>query len=98
MPSPPETPAAFTSLQTDQPSPLIDQAILDLLTRINHFSDDHFDTAFVTLDESELESLVVLLLRHWTEDLDGRLLAGHLLVLREGDISSSSSQQADDAL
>ncbi|GEM_PF-1343997 len=98
MPSPLETPAAPIVLQTIRPSPLIDQAILDLLTRISHFSDDHFDTAFVTLDESELESLVVLLLQHWTEDLDGRLLAGHLLVLREGDISSSSSQQADGEL
>lgn len=84
MTTPPETTDKFTSFQTDQPSPLIDRAIIDLLARINHFSDDHFDTAFVTLDESELESLVVLLLQHWTNHMDGRLLAGYLLVLREG--------------
>jgi hypothetical protein len=84
MNTPPENLTTPNPLQLGHPSPLIDQAILDLLTRINSFSDDHFDTAFVTLDESEVERLVVLLLEHWTDHLDGRLLAGCLLVLREG--------------
>ncbi|PSB33939.1 hypothetical protein [Stenomitos frigidus] len=92
-----ETTDTFTSLQTNQPSPFIDRAIINLLARISSFSDDHFDTAFVILDESELKSLVVLLLQHWTDHLDGRLLAGYLLVLREGK-TNPGSQQADDAL
>ncbi len=84
MTSQPQPTATPHALQAGTPSPLIDQAILDLLTRISRFSDDHFDTEFVTLDEFELERLVVLLLEHWTDNLDGRLLAGCLLVLREG--------------
>lgn len=88
MDTPPETTDTFTSLQIDKPSPLIDQVIIDLLARINHFSDDHFHTAFMELAASELEQLVVLLLQHWTDNLDGRLLAGCLLVLREGRTNS----------
>jgi len=82
MQTPPEPTKATTPPQSDNPSPLIDAALLDLLARISNFSDDHFDTAFIALNESELEQLVVLLLQHWTKALDGRLLAGCLLVSR----------------
>ena len=84
MQTPPEPTKATTPLQSDNPSPLIDAALLDLLARISSFSDDHFDTAFIALDESELEPLVILLLQHWTHTLEGRLLAGCLLVIRDG--------------
>ena len=85
QPEPIVTPQA---LPANERSPLIDQSILDLLTRLSHFSDDHFDIAFVTLDESELERLVVLLLQYWADNLDGRLLAGCLLLLREDGVIS----------
>lgn len=78
----PETTNTTPPPQSDHPSPLIDAALLDLLAQISNFSDDHFDTAFIALDESELELLVALLLQHWTKTLDGRLLAGCLLVIR----------------
>ncbi len=68
---------------TDSPSPRIDNAILDLIAHISDFSDDYFDASYVAVSESELEQLVVLLLQHWTESLNGRLLAGILLSLRE---------------
>ncbi len=84
MQTQPDTTKATTLPQSVHPSPLIDAALLDLLSRISSCSDDHFDTTFMTLDEAELEQLVVLLLQHWTDTLDGRLLAGCLLVIREG--------------
>ncbi len=84
MQTQPEDTVTPKAPQAGGPSPPIDQAVLDLLTRISGFSDAHFDPAFMALNESELEPLVVLLLQHWTDNLEGRLLAGCLLVLREG--------------
>ena len=86
MQTQPET-TNLTPPQVEIPLPLVDAALIDLLARISSFSDDHFDPAFIALDETELEPLVVLLLQHWTNTLDGRLLASCLLTIRNGSVS-----------
>ncbi len=72
------------TMSSTQPSPAIDAALCDLLATLSTFSDDHFDAGWMHLNEAELEALVVHLLQHWTKTLDGRLLAGYLLVMRTG--------------
>ena len=68
---------------TPPPSPVLDAAFYDLLNRISNFSDDHFNAEWLHLSELETEVLLVKLLQHWTEHLEGRLLVGLLLEVRE---------------
>lgn len=67
---------------TPPPSPVLDAALYDLLNRISSFSDNHFDAEWLHLSAPETEVLLVKLLQHWTEHLEGKLLAGLLLEVR----------------
>lgn len=64
------------------PSPLIDAAVCDLIAAITHFSDDHFDSEWIGLQEEELEQLTVKLLQRLAKTLDGGLLGYLLLEIR----------------
>jgi hypothetical protein len=70
-------------MQSNSPSTKIDSAICDLIAKLSNFSDEHFDTGWMHLTEDELETLTVHLIQHLTQNLDGRLLAGLLLMIRE---------------
>lgn len=65
------------------PSQHIDVAICGLVAKISNFSDDHFDANWMHLTEPEIEALAIALIQHWTEQLEGRLLGGLLLAIRE---------------
>jgi hypothetical protein len=73
------------TMRSANPSSKIDATLCDLVTRLSNFSDDHFDAQWMHLSEQELEALVIKLLQYWTEHLDGRLLGGILLEIREVD-------------
>lgn len=70
-------------MQSMNPSAKVDAAICDLVVKLSDFSDDHFNTQWMHLSEKELEVLVVKLIQYWTANLDGRLLSGILLEIRE---------------
>jgi hypothetical protein len=60
----------------------LDGAIANLIDKVSNFSDPHFDTGWMNLDEVELIELVALVIGHTTEHLSGQLLGGLLLHLR----------------
>jgi hypothetical protein len=72
-------------MRSANPSSKIDATLCNLVIRLSNFSDDHFDAQWMHLSEQELEALVIKLLQYWTEHLDGRLLSGILLEIREVD-------------
>lgn len=68
----------------DIPSPHIDAAICDLLTKVQNFSDSYIDIPCVHLMEKELEQLVVKLIVQLTKELKGNLLAEMISQIRDG--------------
>jgi len=69
----------------ESPSLLIDAAICDLLAAVSHFSDENFDADWLNLSESELEFIVVNLIRLLTEELSGETLRLLLQKIRSDD-------------
>lgn len=72
-----------SKLFSEAPSPLIDAAICDLISKIAQFSDDFFDSNWNNLRQEEIEILVVRLLKALTETLEGRTLEFYLQQIRQ---------------
>ncbi|MBD2465728.1 hypothetical protein H6G89_32590 [Oscillatoria sp. FACHB-1407] len=62
------------------PSPLIDAAICNLVILVSHFSDDYFDSQWLSLTEKEIEFLIVELIESLASELNGETL---ILLLRK---------------
>lgn len=67
----------------DQPSPRIDAAVCDLLTKIQNHSNSCLDVSWVQLTEGELEELAIKLIVHLTNELHGQLLAELISEIRD---------------
>ncbi len=64
------------------PSPLIDAALLDLLSTVSQLSDDSFDYYWLNLTAREVELLVVALIRDLASNLKGEYLKSLLERIR----------------
>ncbi len=67
----------------EKPSVQIDIAICELVVFLNQFSDSFFDSAWMRLSDSEVDFLIVKLINHLKQNLDGRLLTEFLLEIRQ---------------
>jgi hypothetical protein len=67
----------------DSPNSKIDAAIYDLIEQISQFSDNDFDAQWIHLHEDEVVNLVILLIQYLTTRLDGKMLCGLLLQIRQ---------------
>ncbi len=76
------------------PSTAIDAALCDLVQRVINFSDDDFDAEWFSLSDTEVEGLVVQVLQHLTDTLDGKQLSGYLLMLLSTAVGSDPSSEA----
>jgi hypothetical protein len=63
---------------------LEDFALTNLLTQLQNYSDADFNTAWMNLTQPELESLAAILIRQLTANLNGKVIAGYLNVMRQG--------------
>ena len=78
------SPKAFIPTKTQpNPSTRIDAVICDLITHIETYSDDDFDTQWMNLTSAEVEGLVIVLIRHLIATMNGKLLSGYLLETRQ---------------
>jgi len=68
---------------TEAPSTRIDSIICDLITHLETYSDDDFDANWMHLTNAEVEGLVIALMRHLIETVNGKLLSGYLLESRQ---------------
>ena len=68
---------------TEAPSTRIDSIICDLITHLETYSDDDFDANWMNLTNLEVEGLVIALMRHLIETVNGKLLSGYLLEIRQ---------------
>jgi hypothetical protein len=62
---------------------LDDFGITELLNRLRNFSDTNFNAAYVKLEEQELENLAVILIRELANNLQGKLIADYLNLMRQ---------------
>ena len=77
------TPAFIPTQPQPIPSTRVDAVICDLITHIDNYSDDDFDTDWMNLTNAEVEGLVIALMRHLIETVNGKLLSGYLLESRQ---------------
>ncbi|WP_068819129.1 hypothetical protein [Phormidesmis priestleyi] len=68
---------------TEAPCTRIDAVICDLITHIDNYSDDDFDTDWMHLTNAEVEALVIAVIRHLIATMNGKLLSGYLLEIRQ---------------
>ena len=68
---------------TEAPSTGIDLIICDLITHIENYSDNEFDSQWMNLTNAEVEELVIVLIRHLIATVNGKLLSGYLLESRQ---------------
>jgi hypothetical protein len=64
---------------------LSDFGITDLIEKLSNFSDSDFDASWMNLEKQELESLATILIRGLTVSLKGKLIAGYVNAIRQGD-------------
>lgn len=78
------SPKTFTYSQP-QPIPCtgIDALLCDLITHLETYSDDDFDANWMHLTNAEVEELVIALMRHLITTMNGKLLSGYLLEIRQ---------------
>jgi len=74
------------------PCTRIDLIICDLITHIETYSDDDFDADWMHLTNLEVEALVIALIRHSIETVNGKLLSGYLLESRQEEDSSTEDE------
>ena len=74
---------------------LSDFGIEELLEKISNYSDDNFDSGRMNLEPEEMEILAALLIQHFINSLNGKLLSGFLNAIRHGnsDILPNSVSQ-----
>jgi hypothetical protein len=72
-----------TSISLNVPDPRIDAVICNLIQQIGDFSDEDFDAQWLHLTEAEAVELAILLIQNLSEQLNGKVLGGLLLKLRE---------------
>jgi hypothetical protein len=82
-------------MQLSTPSSKIDTTVCDLIAKLSNFSDEHFDAEWMHLSDDELETLTIHLIQYLTQNLDGRLLAGLLLIIREQEESPCHYNSTD---
>ena len=78
-------PPSESNLTYSQPIPStrIDAVICELITHLETYSDDDFDTDWMHLTNVEVEELGIALVRHLIETMNGKLLSGYLLESRQ---------------
>jgi hypothetical protein len=64
---------------------LSDFGITELMEKLSNFSDPDFDASWMNLEQQELESLATILIRGLTVSLKGKLIAGYVNAIRQGD-------------
>jgi len=67
----------------EEPSTGIDAVICDLITHLETYSDDDFDSQWMHLTNAEVEGLVIAVIRHLITTMNGKLLSGYLLESRQ---------------
>lgn len=80
MTSPPVSDRAAPSISYQQA--LCDFGIAELIEILNNFCDPDFDAARMHLEEQELEQLATLLVQQLCVNLDGKMVAGYLNIVR----------------
>ena len=65
------------------PSTQIDAVIYELIAHIENCSDNDFDSQWMHLTNTEVEGLVIAVIRHLLETINGKLLSGYLLESRQ---------------
>ncbi|HEY9829487.1 MAG TPA: hypothetical protein V6D26_02830 [Stenomitos sp.] len=63
---------------------LSDFGIEKLLEKISNYSDENWDSGQMNLEPEEMEILAVLLIQHWSDNVNGKLLGGFLNAIRHG--------------
>ena len=63
---------------------LSDFGIEGLLKKISNYSDEDFEVGLMNLEPEEVETLAVLLIQHWSSNVNGKLLGGYLNAIRHG--------------
>jgi hypothetical protein len=63
---------------------LSDFGIEELLEKISNYSDEDFDAGRMNLEPEEMEILGTLLIQHFINSLNGKLLGGFLNAIRHG--------------
>jgi hypothetical protein len=56
--------------------------IEDLLKKISNYSDEDFEAGLMNIEPEEVETLAVLLIQHWSSNVNGKLLGGYLNAIR----------------
>jgi len=77
------TPAFIPTQPQSIPCTRIDAVICDLITHLETYSDDDFDTDWMNLTNAEVEALAIALIRHLITTMNGKLLSGYLLEIRQ---------------
>ncbi|MBD2014318.1 hypothetical protein H6F96_10075 [Microcoleus sp. FACHB-53] len=75
---------------------LSDFGFEELLEKITNYSDADFDAEQMNLEPEEVETLTTILIQHWSNSLNGKLLGGFLNAIRHGNseiLSDSMSQE-----
>ncbi len=87
-------PSSATDVIHAQPSPCtgIDALICDLITHLETYSDDDFDSQWMHLTNTEVEELVIAAIRHLIETVNGKLLSGYLLESRQESASTPEDE------
>ncbi|MEH2253770.1 hypothetical protein [Nostoc sp.] len=74
------------SYKTDQhrayQQALDDFGITELLAKLNKYSDADFDSAWIQLQQQEIESLAAILISQLTYSINGKLIAAYLNLIR----------------
>jgi hypothetical protein len=63
---------------------LSDFCIEELLEKISNYSDEDFDAGRMNLEPEEMKTLAALLIQHFINSLNGKLLSGFLNAIRHG--------------
>jgi hypothetical protein len=66
-----------------KPSARIDAAVCDLISQINNFSDECFDSHWMKLSDREIEELAILLIQQLSRSLSGELLSDLLVIIQK---------------
>lgn len=61
----------------------LNEALGDLSDRLSHFEDEDFNADLMHLSEAEIMALVVKLIQHCSDQLEGQTISGWLLEIRE---------------
>lgn len=80
------------SEEQSAPSTRIDAVICDLMAHIENYSDEDFDSQWMHLTSAEVEAMVVALIRHLMDTMNGKLLSGYLLGSRQEESSAPEDE------